>query len=274
MNPEFQNYSKSIATRIRDGLRKWEPFHTKKTHLFIKDNTATFYLGEDPVVSFNKEERGLAYYLNVRVVKNSTLARFLLRERLGVNVYKVKGKLLIQSKLQEGIDVCVPEVEWLNIRGFSTDVVGSSDAWQTLKGKQLSMSFAPERVSSGVSLGNSATDQTLTYTNDPYAYYPSTYATTTATTQPRPAAPDWWYDYSPGSGYTTQYNPYASPMNSLLDSRPISTPANIHTSDGRITPSSLGHAAREDRNAQLFSEEERRRFNILGSNHNNPSRRR
>lgn len=44
-------------------------------------------------------------------------------------------------------------------------------------------------------------------------------------------------------------------------------------SDGRITAQSLGIARRENTASQLFSEEERRRLNILGSNHNNPSRR-
>jgi hypothetical protein len=123
MNPDFQNYGKSIGPELVHGLKYWEPFHTKQTHLFIAGDTATFYLDETPIACFNSKNKGVAYYINAAAARESRLVRFLLRERLGVLIYKVNRKLLITSKVEKEVKIEVPDVEWLNVIGFSVSLL-------------------------------------------------------------------------------------------------------------------------------------------------------
>jgi hypothetical protein len=258
MNPDFQNYGKSIEPELAQGLNYWEPFHTKQTHLFIAGNTATFYLDETPLACFNSKNRGVVYYINAAAARESGLVRFLLRERLGVLIHKVNRKLLITSRVEKEVKIEVPEVEWLNVIGFSVSllpiVLVKDVSW-----KQQALPLVFREIDS----------PTVDVNRNFTPYYAGT---STSTTIPFNS-----------SVYTRSYqinrpstssleNTYYYPRDHIPPPPPPPRVSPV-LPDGRITAQSLGIARRENTASQLFSEEERRRLNILGSNHNNPSRR-
>ncbi|MCI4437708.1 MAG: hypothetical protein JHC33_12950 [Ignisphaera sp.] len=257
MNPDFQNYGKSIGPELVHGLKYWEPFHTKQTHLFIAGDTATFYLDENPIACFNSKNRGVAYYINAAAARESGLVRFILRERLGVLLYKVKRKLLIASRAEKEVKIEVPEVEWLNVIGFSVSILPielvKDVSWKQqalpLRFREIDSTTSNIDVTFTAHLSGTGTSTTIPLNSSVYA---RSYQVN------RPSTFSWENTYYPPMDHTPPpLSPRVSPV----------------LPDGRITVQSLGIARRENTASQLFSEEERRRFNILGSNHNNPSRR-
>jgi hypothetical protein len=270
MNPDFQNYGKSIGPKLIQGLKYWEPFHTKQTHLFIAGDTATFYLDENPIACFNSKNKGVAYYINAAAARESRLVRFLLRERLGVLIYKVKRKLLIASIVEEEVKIEVPEVEWLNVIGFSVSLLSvgilkeKNRYWQQ---QSLPLGFM-EIDSTTVNLNRNFTP-----------YYAGTGASTTIPFRTPPGVSihttsEGYTDGYWGTGPITYYfeNAYHYTRDHIPPPPPPPRVSPV-LPDGRITAQSLGRARRENTASQLFSEAERIRLNILGSNHNNPSRR-